>query len=64
MIFVNRLTSLGKSFKLEIQEQAGQMVMTPTLSKRLWTELLRGHRVKAGKRDLKNRIEERACRAR
>lgn len=47
-----------ESFKLEIKEQTGQMMMTPTLLKRLWTGLVRGHRVKAGKRDLENRIEE------
>lgn len=46
-----------ESFKLKKQDQAGEMVMTPTPLKRLWTGLIRGHRVKAGRRDLESRIE-------
>lgn len=48
-----------ESFKLGIKEQEGEMVMTYTLLKRLWTGLVRGHRVKAVRRDLENRIEGR-----
>lgn len=47
-----------QSFKPGIKEQAGEMVMTHTQLWSLWTGLVRGHRVKAGRRHLENRIEE------
>lgn len=49
-----------ENFKLGIKDQAGEIGMTHTQLKRLWSGLKRGYRVKAGRRRLENRVEERS----